>query len=126
MTNGAMPVTRFARLDRAPPQSQAGDRSQRLVNYGVALFDGRPNGRPYRHGVPPSDLRFTVAPCRSVPSVISDPLLVFTGCSFSTLVVQLARHFCLTYSNAGRQANYEGVNEPPLASDEFVKLRVES
>jgi len=26
-----MPVTRFARLDRAPPQSQAGDRSQRLV-----------------------------------------------------------------------------------------------
>jgi len=25
MTNGAMPVTRFARLDRAPPQSQAGD-----------------------------------------------------------------------------------------------------
>jgi len=75
MTNGAMPVTRFARLDRAPPQSQAGDRSQRLVNYGVALSDGRPNGRPYRHGVPPSDLRFTVAPCRSVPSVISDPLL---------------------------------------------------
>ena len=81
-----MPVTRFARLDRAPPQSQAGDRSQRLVNYGVALSDGRPNGRPHRDGAfPPFDLRFTVAPCRSVPSVVSDPLLVFTGCSFSTL-----------------------------------------
>ena len=46
-----MPVTRLARWDRAPPQSQAENRSPRLVTCGVALSKGRPKGRPHQHGV---------------------------------------------------------------------------